>query len=173
KLFTLADAAAAPAASESAPDSNVIENKYYRITLDPAGGGIQSIQDKELGWELVDRRSPFLFGAYVYVAGGDDWPRNSLYRYGAALHAPQLHPQPAANGRIVSIVKSSGEVTAILEASAVNTPRVQMEISLPGDAKRIDFRYSIHKDSVFSKEAVYIAFPFTADNPEFTYDTQN
>jgi alpha-mannosidase len=48
-----------------------------------------------------------------------------------------------------------------------------MEISLPGDAKRINFRYSIHKDAVLSKEAVYIAFPFAAEKPEFTYDTQN
>ena len=173
KLFTLADAAAAPSAPDAALVSNVIENKYYRITLDPAGGGIQSILDKDSGWELVDGHSPYLFGAYVYATGGDDLPHNSLYRYGAALPAPELHPQSAGQGRVVSIVRSAGEVKAILEASALHTPRVQMEISLPGDAKRIDFRYSIHKDAVLSKEAAYIAFPFAAENPEFTYDTQN
>jgi hypothetical protein len=151
----------------------VIENRYYRITLDPAGGGIQSIQDKELGWELVDRSSPFLFGAYVYTAGADNLPRNSLYRYGAAQPVPELHPQAAGRGRVVSVVQSAGSVQAVLEASAPHSPRVQMEITLPEDAKRIDFRYSIHKDAVLSKEAVYIAFPFAADKPEFTYDTQN
>jgi hypothetical protein len=173
RLFTLADTAAAPAAPDSAPASKVIENKYYRITLDPAGGGIRSIQDKELGWELVDPSSPFLFGAYVYTTGADDLPRNSLYRYGAALPAPELHPQSAGHGRIVSIAKSAAGIEATLEASAPHTPRVQMEISLPDDEKRIDFRYSLHKDAVLSKEAVYIAFPFAADKPEFTYDTQN
>jgi hypothetical protein len=173
KLFTLADAPPAPTAPQPAPASNVIENKYYRITLDPAGGGIQSIQDKELGWELVDRSSPFLFGAYVYTTGADDLPRNSLYRYGAAQPVPDLHPQAAGLGRVVSVVQSDGSVRAILEASAPHSPRVQMEITLPEDAKRIDFRYSIHKEAVLSKEAVYIAFPFAADKPEFTYDTQN
>lgn len=173
KLFPLADAPPAPAAPEPAPASNVIENRYYRITLDPAGGGIQSIQDKEMGWELVDRQSPFLFGAYVYTTGGDDLPRNSLYRYGAAQPVPDLHPQAAGRGRIVSVVQSAGSVRAVLEASALHSPRVQMEITLPEDAKRIDFRYSIHKDAVLSKEAVYIAFPFAAHKPEFTYDTQN
>lgn len=173
KLFTLTDAATAPSAPDAAPATNVIENKYYRITLDPAGGGIQSILDKDLGWELVDGRSPFLFGAYVYTTGADDLPHNSLYRYGAALPAPELHPQSAGQGRVVSIVKSAGEVKVILEASALHTPRVQMEISLPDNAKRIDFRYRIHKDAVLSKEAVYIAFPFAAENPEFAYDTQN
>lgn len=171
KLFTLADAPPAPPVPATA--SNVIENKYYRITLDPAGGGIQSIQDKELGWELVDRHSPFLFGAYVYTTGGDDLPHNSLYRYGAALSVPELHPQAAGRGRVVSVVQFAGAAQAILEASALHTPRVQMEITLPEDAKQIDLRYSIHKDAVLSKEAVYIAFPFAGDKPEFTYDTQN
>jgi hypothetical protein len=64
-------------------------------------------------------------------------------------------------------------VQATLEASAPHTPRVRIKIILPDDAKRIDFRYSIQKDAVLSKEAVYIAFPFLGDKPEFTYDTQN
>lgn len=173
KLFTLADAASTPAAPSPASVSNIIENKYYRITLDTEGGGILSIRDKELGWELVDRHSPFLFGAYVYTTGGDNLPHNSLYRYGAALPAPELHPQAAGHGRIVSVSQSAAGVQAILEASALNTQRVQMEISLPENARRIDIRYQIHKDAVLSKEAVYIAFPFAADKPEFTYDTQN
>ena len=39
--------------------------------------------------------------------------------------------------------------------------------------KRIDFTYSIHKDYVLSKEAVYVAFPFAAEKPAFAYETQN
>jgi len=73
----------------------------------------------------------------------------------------------------VSVLQSAGATKANLEGSALHTLRVHMEISLPEDAKRIDFRHSIHKDAVLSKEAVYIAFPFSGDKPEFTYDTQN
>jgi len=173
KLFTVADSAGAPTLAEAAPAPNVIENKYYRITLDPASGGIRSIRDKELGWELVDEHSPFRFGAYVYTTGGDDLAHSSLYRYGAARPAPELHPESAAHGRVVSVVNSAAGPQATLEASALNTPLVRLEISLPQDAKRIDFRYTLHKDAVLSKEAAYIAFPFAADTPEFTYETQN
>ena len=54
------------------PRSNpVIENKYYRITIDAQSGAIQSIFDKELQRELVDTASPYRFGQYLYVTGGD------------------------------------------------------------------------------------------------------
>ncbi len=49
--------------------------------------------------------------------------------------------------------------SVILESSAPHTPTIRTEIKLPNWRKRIDLSYSLHKEYVLTKEAVYIAFP--------------
>ncbi|HEV2133403.1 MAG TPA: polysaccharide lyase family protein [Terracidiphilus sp.] len=177
KLFAIAPDSDAstfePHRDSSAEQSKVLENRYYRITLDPERGAIRSIFDKQLLRELVDSASPYRFGAYVYVQGADDMPGNSLYRYGAAQHLPELHPAAASNGRLVSITTSAQGTTAVLESRAPNTPLIRTTVVLAADEKRIDLRYRLHKDATLKKEAAYIAFPLAAQHPEFRYETQN
>ena len=177
KVFPIASAtghaAFVPHVDSAAERSLVLENRFYRITLDPRHGAIRSIFDKQLNKELVDPSGPFRFGSYVYVQGGDDMPANSLYRYGAAQHLPALHPTAAGHGRLVRITSSARGLTAVLESSAPNTPDIQTTILLPANAKRIDLSYRLHKNKTLSKEAAYIAFPLVAQHPEFRYETQN
>ena len=174
KLLSVVDAPETPAAM-TAPlsASHVIENQFYRVTLDPASGSIRSVWDKELNRELVDQHSPYRFGSYVYVTGADDMPNNSLYRYGAGLPQPHLTPHPAESGHIVSIAHGAASETATLESSAPNTPSIRTTITLPADARRIDISLSFSKQSTLRREAVYIAFPLAIDRPSFAYDTQN
>jgi alpha-mannosidase len=149
------------------------ENQYYRVAVDALSGAFRSVWDKELGRELVDLASPFRFGAYVYVNGGDDIPNNSLYRYGASLKPPALTPTAAGQGRLVDAEDTPFGSKIVLESSAPHTPKIRTEILLSSGEKRIDFTYSIHKDYVLSKEAVYLAFPFAAEKSAFAYETQN
>lgn len=177
KLFALAPASYPsefePHRDSAAQQTQVLENRYYRVTLDAEDGAIRSIFDKQLHRELVDSSSSYRFGAYVYVQGADDMPWNSLYRYGAAQHLPELHPTAADNGRLVSVTASAHGLTAVLESSAPNTPFLRTTIELPAHEKRIDLRYSLHKEATLIKEAAYIAFPLAAHHPEFRYETQN
>ncbi|MGA9495456.1 MAG: glycosyl hydrolase-related protein [Terriglobales bacterium] len=154
-------------------DGTIFENSYYRIDVDPASGAISSIWDKELNRELVDVASAFRFGAYLYVTGADDMPNNSLYRYGATLKPPALSVEAAKHGRLLSAKQVPFGTVITMETSAPNTPTIQTEITLHNAKKQIDFAYRISKEPTIRKEAVYIAFPFAASNPEFGYDTQN
>lgn len=177
KLFAFAPAsdfsAFEPRRDSAAEQAKVIENRYYRVTLDPEQGAIRSIFDKQLHRELVDAASPFRFGAYVYVQGADDAPWNSLYREGAAQRLPELRPAAAGNGRLVGITTSAQGIVAVLESSAPNTPYIRTTILLAANKKRIDLSYRLHKDATLKKEAAYIAFPLAAQHPEFRYETQN
>lgn len=177
KLFALApragDATYKPVIDKNAEHNLIIENRYYRITLDPAHGAIRSVYDKQLHRELVNASSPYAFGAYIYVEGADNMPANSLYRYGAAQTLPVLHPVEAANGRLVSITDSEQGVTAILESSAPNTPSIRTVILLPANQKRIEITYHIDKTATLRKEAAYIAFPWAGPHPVFRYETQS
>ena len=60
------------------PASNVVENQFYRVEVDPATGVIKSVYDKELQRELVDKASPYGLDQYLYVAGGDEEPRTQI-----------------------------------------------------------------------------------------------
>ena len=170
--------AASPKITGTKITGTTFENRHYRLTVDAELGALRSIWDKDLNRELVDSKSPYRFGAYVYVMGADDLPsdhlsNNSLYRFGAAQNQPQLTPVPANHGRLVEAVETANGIRIVLESSAPHTPAIRTEITLPNSQKRIDLMYSLHKEYVLTKEAVYIAFPFAADKPTFAYETQN
>ena len=86
-------------------DSATLENSYYRVTLDPETGAIQSIFDKELNRELVDASSPYKFNQYIYVTGADK-PRNTALEYKPTLPKPVLEPHGASGGHLISVVKT-------------------------------------------------------------------
>jgi hypothetical protein len=171
KLYPLRLQQKAPPQSQSQV-ANEIENQFYRITLDPSSGAISSIFDKQLGKELVDQKSPYKFGSYLYVTGGDDYPNNSLYRFGAGLNPPNLTVHPAQKGRVVSVKKTPYGTIITTESSSVNTPRIRTEITLFDDEKKIELRYDLHKDRVLTRESAYIAFPLSVDQASFDYSNQ-
>ena len=152
--------------------STTLENAYYRITLNPETGAVSSILDKELNRELVDGSSPYKFNQYVYVTGADK-PRNTALEYKPTLPKPVLDPHGAGGGRLLSVFKTAFGTVAKMESSAVNTPRIETEVVLLDGEKKIEFINRVKKTKVYTKEAVYFAFPFAMDHPEFRYEIQN
>lgn len=148
----------------------VIENRFYRLTLDPTTGDIVSIVDKDLKREIVDTRSPYKFGQYLYVTGGDGktrminsftaWPAGSL-----TVHVPE-------HSRYIGMRKTAWGTVIDINSSAQNTPVIGTQILLFDDLKKIEFRYSLQKTYTTAKEAAYFAFPVAVSSPEFHYATQ-
>ncbi|HJQ30780.1 MAG TPA: glycoside hydrolase family 38 C-terminal domain-containing protein, partial [Pyrinomonadaceae bacterium] len=153
--------------------ANVIENRFYRVTLDPASGAVRSIFDKELNRELVDSSSPYRFNQYVYVTGGDNPPFTQLLTYRRHLPFAKLDAHPADGGRLVSVTKTAAGTSARLESRGVNTPKVTTEIILFDGEKKIEFVNRVTKETVYKKEAAYFAFPLDIRRPDFSYEVQN
>jgi alpha-mannosidase len=153
---------------------DVIENQFYRVTLDPKSGGVRSIYDKSLRRELVDQSGPYRFNQYVYVTGGDNPPTfTQLLTYRRHLPFASLEAHPAREGRLVFIGKTSTGVSARLESRGVNTPRITSEIILFDNEKRIEIVNRVSKETIYKKEAAYFAFPLNLREPEFKYEVQN
>ncbi len=166
--------AARPGASAAATRSNVVENQFYRVTLDPQSGGVRGIYDKGLGRELVDQSGPYRFNQYVYVTGGDNPPTfTQLLTYRRHLPLAQLEPRAAGEGRLVSVTKTPSGHSALLESRGVNTPRIMSEIILFDHEKRIEIVNRVSKQTIYKKEAAYFAFPLNLRAPEFKYEVQN
>jgi hypothetical protein len=142
--------------------ADVMENQYYRVTLDATRGAVRSLFDKQLEHELVDSGSPYRLGEYLYVT--TDQTAHGPERY--VVHQP-------VQGRLVSIEQTPDGVTAHLESTDVNTPHITASITLSSHEKRIIFTEDIDKTATKEDEAVYFAFPFAMAHPQFQYEIQN
>ncbi|MGA8531144.1 MAG: polysaccharide lyase family protein [Acidobacteriaceae bacterium] len=152
--------------------ATTLETPFYRIVLDPAAGSIRSLYDKQLRRELADSASPWRFGQYLYVTGGDQEP-NSILQYRAVSPRPVLQVHSAEHGRLLSEERTPWGWRVEMESSAVNTPVIHTEIRLFNDEKKIELIEEIDKKPELDKEAVYFAFPFAMNHPRFQYEIQN
>ena len=170
RVFEIRAAAASPA-GPSKIIGNVIESPFYRLELDPASGAVKSILDKQANREMVDASSPYRFGQYLYVTGGDRLPNGTMLQ-------SWYRPTPARSismssmGKVVSLQKTPSGAVAILESSAPNTPHIKSEIRLFDGEKKIEFVEDFDKNDVTADEAVYFAFPFAMTKPTFRYEIQ-
>jgi hypothetical protein len=171
KAYAIRSAPQSPVASPISMEP-VIENRYYRVVLDPQRGAVKSIFDKELNQELVSSSSPYRFNQYLYVTGGDKEPNRSI-KATLAAPLPDYSIHGAGDGRIVSVTDQPYGVVGRLESHGVNTPKIESEIILFNNQKKIEFIDRVHKTEVFTKEGVYFAFPLAMAKPHFRYETQN
>jgi hypothetical protein len=146
-------------------EGNVVESRYYRVEFDPASGGIASIRDKDLGRELVDRKTPFRANQYVYVTG-----------YNQRLIIDPTAPLPAlkltGSGRAkLQRIRYPGVCdTMRVVTSGPMTPRIESTIVVWDGLKRIDIKNNLTKKLTYEREGVYFAFPFAATRPVFRFE---
>jgi alpha-mannosidase len=162
-------AATAPIAHPTPLQSTVLESPYYRVELDPASGAVRSIYDKDLRRELVDQQSDFRLGQYLYVTDANPANNQHLTWFRGKLDL-QIHP--AHDGKILSVTRTPYGWEADMESTATNTPAITTSIRLFEHEKKIEFVEDIEKDKVSDKEAVYFAFPFAVNHPQFQYELQ-
>ena len=158
--------------SSATTQTATLDSPYYRVILDPSTGAVRSIYDKQLQRELVNQQSPYRFGQYLYVTGGDKGP-NTLLQYSHVYPKPDLDVHPAQNGHLVSVTRTPYGLIARLESTDTNTPKISTEIRLFDRQKKIEFIEDLTKKEVDTKEGVYFAFPFAMDHPQFQYEIQN
>ena len=145
--------------------TQVIENTYYKIAVDPAKGAITSWFDKELGIELIDSKSPYKMGEFILEQLGnrsqmeskrlDDFKRISL---------DKIWFDSMLEGEIWTSLKFYGE------SSTTENPRgYTFEIRLFNTDKRVDLACAMVKKSIIDPESFYIAFPIDLkDGKHFT-----
>ena len=80
---------------------------------------------------------------------------------------------PAESGRLLSIEKNADGTTAHLVSTDVNTPSIRTSITLPARGRTILIDADVDKKSALDDEAVYFAFPFAIQHPQFEYEIQN
>ncbi|MFI1092549.1 polysaccharide lyase family protein [Streptomyces sp. NPDC020917] len=154
--------------TDSAP--GILQNQYYKVSVDANTGVVTSIINKATGRELVDQKSAFKLNQYVY--------RPNPRRDGHTTDAQQWSPAHAT-----VTLKSSGPVSTTIaitypdtangkdasgKATGVNSAGATL--TLYAGVDRLDIADSIDKTKVTTPEEGYFAFPFKQDNPTVTYE---
>ncbi len=157
--------APSPPAPAAAFGPNTIENRYYKVTIDPVGGGIASLIDKETGAELVDRKSPFGLNQFIYEnpVGGraavDDMAKLAKFN----RHSPvAAAAKPGWQGPGVS--------SLVVSSKTLRHPEILQEIFLYDGIKRVDIVNTLKKEETYEPEAGYFAFPFRVDGGRFRFE---
>lgn len=169
KCYAIERVAETKLASAPASSNPVVENRYYRITVDPESGAIKSIFDKQLQKELVSANSPYAFGQYLYVAGGEG---TRMIHPTPTLPAAKLTIHAAANGAYLGTEQTPWGYKIRLRSSDLDTPEIDLTILVFDGQKKIEFDYTVKKDYTTAKEGVYFAFPAAMRQPQFAYGIQ-
>ena len=171
----------APRSLEAAPDSAIgegrIENRWYRLRIDPQTGGLLSWYDKELERELVKADDLWRFGQYIYewVDHPDD--RRAIFALDfdredfGVRH--QDTPFRRSGPTAVEIMPARQlpdrlEIEARLQAKGAKS--VKVRYSLPQHQKALHIDMLIDKTFCTLAEAVYLPFPLALDDHRFHLD---
>jgi hypothetical protein len=143
-----------PSRTELACGENWLENRYYRLEVDPVSGAVTRLFDKLLPREWVDANAAY--GVNQLVA-----------RYPAT-------GEVRATGDSTVRVGERGPVFAslIIEGSGPGSPQRTQEIIVYADLKRVDFNNRLLRDSTPHLELL-LAFPFSLQDPSFSYEASN
>lgn len=163
-----------PAIPRARTPSNplVLESPHFRVTLDPARGGLASLWDQRLGKELARTDRGYAFGQWLYVTGGDALP-NRLVQYSTVSPIPDLAIHAAGGGLVLTSYVSEVGAVARVRSSARNFDSIDLEVLVPHARPEVRLTYRVRKQATRNKEAAYVAFPFAFERPTFRYATQN
>jgi len=163
--------------------NHLLENKYFKLEIDPERGGLSSAYDKLKQKELVDQSSKDGFGEYIYEKPG----QRQIDAYNKAYVKPGAEGwanDEMIRGEIPDKERSvyKGKVEKIVYANLGNTVRATVFAKLEDqDKQRYLLTYTLYEDQPYVEitwgvdgkkpnplpEAGWLAFPFRLDKPEY------
>ena len=132
-----------------------LENRFFRIAVDPKTGGVRSLFDKQHDRELADAKAAHTINQFVmrWVQTGEV---SDAQRRCRSVRDVTGRSVPASSSQ-----RKAPAVHRSLKRSWFTTK-----------LNRIDFANRILKDSTPLQE-VYFAFPFAIDSPDFRFEGSN
>lgn len=164
-----------PPAVVSAEPGDVLETTRFRIVVDPARGGIVSLVDRQLGWDLVDPAAPEPLGAVIVEAVDPD-SDHAVVRLGREHFVP-AEPGPdflrtiALGGDRPMVERGPGWSAITWTATAPSLPAIQVRATVHDGIDAVRLTVDLTKDEVREPEGVYVAFPFAVSDPTFWLET--
>ncbi len=146
--------------------SEILDNRFYRLSVDKASGAISSLYDKELKSELIDPKNPWKLGQAIH----ETMPNRNKYDLTHTTVSGVI-VEPGQNGEVWEGLKISSELAGLEPGTEKSPKGLEMEIRLYKNEKKIEFKYMAHKQIITTPEAIYVAFPFTMPDARIVFET--
>jgi hypothetical protein len=155
-----------------------LENRWYRIEVDPTTGGLRRWYDKEMARELAAQQGPWRLGQYVYEWVDHPAGRRAIFAldfdredFGVRHTDTPFHRQGARQVEVgpARVEPAGASVEVRLQAPGARSVRVRY--GLPDHEKALHVDMVVDKEHRLDAEAIYIMFPFALENPRFHLDS--
>ena len=165
-------------------DSQVLENKRYRLAFDMQKGGITSLFDKKLNHEWVNGSDSFGFNRYLYEQVADrqhPFPRDLICKLDGSYTGVEVHtgwkkgwPAERANPDAVTafqIFDTPLGQTAVMHLQAPGCEAgLRQSVFLPWDEDYIEVESAWEMGVQTHPDATYIPFHLNLQAPTVHYD---
>jgi alpha-mannosidase len=152
--------------AETAANTEVLENKFYKLVIDKATGSISSLLDKELNQELVDKENPYNIGQTVRETSAKRDKEPFVH-----TTASNVKVDKGTNGPVWESVKISSDLEGFEKGTEGAPKGIDLEIRLYKNVKKLEFKYMAHKLIITDPEALYVAFPFSLPGSRIVFET--
>jgi len=158
------------------PAAPAVENKYYKLALDPKTGSIAHLIDKSTRLDLVGSDGQYRMNEYLYVTGGDPGSfikgsvkDNRILTADVTLPLPELEVHQASLTEPAQASRFPWGTVVTIHSKAPNTPTIVSTVTLLDAKKQINIQNDVEKTATLKKEGVYFAFPFALKHPQMKY----
>ncbi len=169
---------ATPDSADLKVGDGTIENRHYRVKVDPRTGGLLEFLDKDLGHDFAGDYHGWRPGQYIYEEVDSPEGRLAIANYRllpipTSSSATRDTPWRRSGATKVavgtpSINEGRAAISLDIEAPGVRSARVTYALDAGTKALNVDWRLDkIHNTD---PEAVFVAFPFRLDGKDFTID---
>ena len=155
-----------PVEMSTVSQTDELQNQFYRLIIDKATGAISSLYDKELQKELIDPQNLWKIGQAIH----ETMPKRDKYEP-SHTSVSNVKIDKGANGEVWESLKISANLAG-MDKGTDNSPKgLSMEIRLYKNVKKIELKYTAHKQIITDPEALYVAFPFALPDSRIVFET--
>jgi alpha-mannosidase len=152
--------------AETATNTEVLENKYYKLVIDKTTGAINSLFDKELNQELADPQNLYDIGQPVRETLND---RDDMVATRSTVTNVKM--EPGTNAALWESVRISSDLAGFEKGTTGAPKGIELEIRLYKNVKKLEFKYMAHKEILTAPEALYVTFPFSLPDSRIVFET--
>ena len=155
----------------------LIENAHYRVRVDPLGGGLAELHDKDLDHDFAGDYQGWRPGQYVYEWLDDPRGRDALFTLDfSRLDCGHRHTDTPFQRESVETVTvgdpviADGRVSISVAVTGPGIAGARCTFSLASRSRTLSVDWVFDKLGVTRPESVYVAFPFALGAARFAAD---
>ena len=147
-------------------NSEMLENRFYKLVINKRTGAISSLFDKELNQELTDDKNPYNMGQPVRETSakreGTPYVQSSV---------SNVKIDKGIKGPVWESIRITSDMDGYEKGIEGMPKGIELEIRLYTNVKKIEFKYMAHKLINTDPEALYVAFPISLPDSRIVFET--